>query len=394
MSTTAERSEPAIRLVPCERSACCASPSARSPPATGRSTSCECTRRASRRPSCGTSSPRRVLGANIPEEYGGGGLGMTGLAIVQEELARGLPAAAARRLPAIAGSILAEHGTREQQDRWLPGLARGTERISFAVTEADAGTNTHRITTRAKRAPTATGSSRARRRTSPASSTRRTSSSSRARRRGRQPRPAAAVHRRRRRARARPRADPDRAADARPAVDAVLRRRRGRRRPPGRRQDRRPRRALRRPQPGADHGRGGHARRRRPRAAAGRRSTRASARSGASRSAATRASATRWPRARSSSSSLADDAARRARSTTPAGRAPARRRTWPSTRRPRRRPVRRPGDPDPRRQRRRRSSTGSPTCGGARGCSKIAPVFREMILNYVAEHSLGLPKSY
>ena len=92
------------------------------------------------------------VGANLPEEYGGGGMGMTGLAIVQEELARhGTTQLMLVVSPAIAGSILAKHGTPDQKQRWIPGLADGTERISFAVTEADAGTNTHKIKTRAKR---------------------------------------------------------------------------------------------------------------------------------------------------------------------------------------------------------------------------------------------------
>ena len=90
------------------------------------------------------------LGVNIPEEYGGGGRGMTELAAVGEELA----AAGCSLLllvvsPAIAGSILARHGSEEQKDRWLRGIAAGTTKIAFAVTEPDAGTNTHNITTRA-----------------------------------------------------------------------------------------------------------------------------------------------------------------------------------------------------------------------------------------------------
>ena len=90
------------------------------------------------------------LGVNVPEEYGGGGRGMTELAAVGEELA----AAGCSLLllvvsPAIAGSILARHGSEEQKDRWLRGIAAGTTKIAFAVTEPDAGTNTHKITTRA-----------------------------------------------------------------------------------------------------------------------------------------------------------------------------------------------------------------------------------------------------
>jgi len=91
------------------------------------------------------------LGVNIPEEYGGGGRGMTELAAVGEELA----AAGCSLLllvvsPAIAGSILARHGSEEQKDRWLRGIAAGTTKIAFAVTEPDAGTNTHKISTRAQ----------------------------------------------------------------------------------------------------------------------------------------------------------------------------------------------------------------------------------------------------
>ena len=92
-------------------------------------------------------------GVNLPEEFGGGGLGMTGLAAVQEELAlQGCTQLLLVVSPAIAGSILVSKGSREQQEEWLPGLARGTTRIAFAVTEPDAGTNTHNITTRAREA--------------------------------------------------------------------------------------------------------------------------------------------------------------------------------------------------------------------------------------------------
>jgi alkylation response protein AidB-like acyl-CoA dehydrogenase len=90
------------------------------------------------------------LGVNIPESYGGGGRGMTELAAVGEELA----AAGCSLLllvvsPAIAGSILARHGSEDQKQRWLRGIGAGTTKIAFAVTEPDAGTNTHNISTRA-----------------------------------------------------------------------------------------------------------------------------------------------------------------------------------------------------------------------------------------------------
>lgn len=95
---------------------------------------------------------RGYLGVNLPEAHGGGGRGMTELAAVGEELATaGCPLLLLVVSPAIAGSILARHGSEEQRERWLRGIAAGTTRIAFAVTEADAGTNTHNISTRAAR---------------------------------------------------------------------------------------------------------------------------------------------------------------------------------------------------------------------------------------------------
>lgn len=92
------------------------------------------------------------LGVNLPVEYGGGGLGMTGLAAVQEELAMAECSLALLVVsPAIAGSILVRHGSDEQRREWLPGLASAETKIAFAVTEPDAGSNTHMLSTSAKR---------------------------------------------------------------------------------------------------------------------------------------------------------------------------------------------------------------------------------------------------
>jgi alkylation response protein AidB-like acyl-CoA dehydrogenase len=91
---------------------------------------------------------RGYLGVNLPEEYGGGGLGMGALAAVGEEIsAAGCALLLIVVSPAIAGSILAKHGTPEQKDEWLPGIAAGTTKIAFAITEPDAGTNSHNIST-------------------------------------------------------------------------------------------------------------------------------------------------------------------------------------------------------------------------------------------------------
>jgi len=92
------------------------------------------------------------LGVNIPEEYGGGGRGMTELAAVGEELgAAGCPLLLIVVSPAIAGSVLVRHGTPEQKEHWLRGIGAATTKVAFAITEPDAGTNTHNLATRATR---------------------------------------------------------------------------------------------------------------------------------------------------------------------------------------------------------------------------------------------------
>src|SRR5215467_9838504 len=92
------------------------------------------------------------LGVNIPTEYGGGGGGITELAIVCEELAAaGCPLLLLVVSPAIAGTILAKHGTEAQRKQFLPGIADGTTKIVFAITEPEAGSNFHRLGTVARR---------------------------------------------------------------------------------------------------------------------------------------------------------------------------------------------------------------------------------------------------
>lgn len=88
------------------------------------------------------------LGVNLPEKYGGGGLGIRELAIVCEELsAAGSPLLLLVVSPAICGTLIARYGTDEQKDRWLPDLSKGAVRFCFALTEPDAGSNSHAITT-------------------------------------------------------------------------------------------------------------------------------------------------------------------------------------------------------------------------------------------------------
>jgi alkylation response protein AidB-like acyl-CoA dehydrogenase len=92
------------------------------------------------------------LGLNIPEQDGGGGAGLTQLAWVLEEMsAGGCPELALVLSPGIVGSILAKHGTPEQRNRYLPAIATGREKFVFALTEPDAGSNSHNIATSARR---------------------------------------------------------------------------------------------------------------------------------------------------------------------------------------------------------------------------------------------------
>jgi alkylation response protein AidB-like acyl-CoA dehydrogenase len=92
------------------------------------------------------------LGVSLPVEYGGGGGGIADLAAVAEELSRaGCPLLLIVVSPAICGTIISRFGTDAQKERWLPGIADGTFRMAFAITEPDAGSNSHKITTTVRR---------------------------------------------------------------------------------------------------------------------------------------------------------------------------------------------------------------------------------------------------
>jgi alkylation response protein AidB-like acyl-CoA dehydrogenase len=92
------------------------------------------------------------LGVHLPEHYGGGGLGMREMAVVVQETAMaGCPLQAMLFSSGVTGTILERSASAEQKDRWLPGVASGRTRLSFAITEADAGSNAHRISTSARR---------------------------------------------------------------------------------------------------------------------------------------------------------------------------------------------------------------------------------------------------
>jgi acyl-CoA dehydrogenase len=92
------------------------------------------------------------LAALIPEEYGGAGLGLAEACIILEEVNRtGGNAAACHAQMYIMGTVL-RHGNEEQKRRYLPAIARGELRLqAFGVTEPTAGSDTTKITTTAVR---------------------------------------------------------------------------------------------------------------------------------------------------------------------------------------------------------------------------------------------------
>jgi alkylation response protein AidB-like acyl-CoA dehydrogenase len=92
------------------------------------------------------------LSVCLPEEYGGGGLGMWALAAVAEETsAVGCPLIPIVFSQAICGNLLAKYGTDEQKEHWIRGVGSGELLLSFAITEPDAGSNSHKISTTARR---------------------------------------------------------------------------------------------------------------------------------------------------------------------------------------------------------------------------------------------------
>jgi len=94
-----------------------------------------------------------ILGMAIPEEYGGGGTGLLDLAIATESLAKnGVGMAAIGILvggPVFGGYLISRHGSKEQKEKYLPGLVNG-DMWAGAWTEPDAGSNVTNIKTRAE----------------------------------------------------------------------------------------------------------------------------------------------------------------------------------------------------------------------------------------------------
>ena len=94
------------------------------------------------------------LGICMPEEYGGAGLGITDAAIMMQAIAEsggGQSAASSVHMNIFGLNPVVVFGTADQKQRMLPPLIRGEQKACFAVTEPDAGLNTTRIKTKAVR---------------------------------------------------------------------------------------------------------------------------------------------------------------------------------------------------------------------------------------------------
>jgi acyl-CoA dehydrogenase len=95
-----------------------------------------------------------LLGIAMPEAYGGSGLGITEAAVMMQAIAQsgaGMSGASAVHMNIFGLNPVVKFGTEEQKQRLLPPLIRGEHKACFAVTEPDAGLNTTQINTTAER---------------------------------------------------------------------------------------------------------------------------------------------------------------------------------------------------------------------------------------------------
>ncbi|HEV8646926.1 MAG TPA: acyl-CoA dehydrogenase family protein [Burkholderiales bacterium] len=94
------------------------------------------------------------LGIAMPQQYGGAGLGITEAALMMQAVAEsgaGFSGASALHMNIFGLNPVVVFGTDEQKKRWLPALIRGEEKACFAVTEPNAGLNTAKLATSARR---------------------------------------------------------------------------------------------------------------------------------------------------------------------------------------------------------------------------------------------------
>jgi len=94
------------------------------------------------------------LGIAMPKQYGGAGLGIIEAALMMQAVAEsgaGFSGASALHMNIFGLNPVVVFGTDEQKNRWLPALIRGEQKACFAVTEPDAGLNTAKLATSARR---------------------------------------------------------------------------------------------------------------------------------------------------------------------------------------------------------------------------------------------------
>jgi acyl-CoA dehydrogenase len=94
------------------------------------------------------------LGITMPEEFGGAGLGVTDAALMMQTVgnsAGAISACSTIHINLFGPHAIIKHGTQEQKERFIPALVRGEDKVAFGVTEPDAGLDTTRISTRAVR---------------------------------------------------------------------------------------------------------------------------------------------------------------------------------------------------------------------------------------------------
>lgn len=96
------------------------------------------------------------LGITMPTEYGGAGLGVTEAAVMMHEIAShggGMAAASTVHINLFGPHPLVVFGTDAQKERWIPRLIAGQDQVCFGFTEPDAGLNTTAIKTFAEKVP-------------------------------------------------------------------------------------------------------------------------------------------------------------------------------------------------------------------------------------------------
>lgn len=94
------------------------------------------------------------LGIAMPSEFGGSGLGITEAAVMMQAVAEsgaGMSGASSIHLPVFGMQPVVLAGTQEQKERMLPPVVRGEDKVCFAVTEPNVGLNTTELKTRAER---------------------------------------------------------------------------------------------------------------------------------------------------------------------------------------------------------------------------------------------------